>query len=69
MSYAQDILDGLICGQCLVPFEEENGYHCLCRECWKEENPRLPMEVGVFDDAGRQLAAYDLVKPIQKGKK
>jgi hypothetical protein len=61
MSIAQDIIDGVICGECNIPFEEENGYPCLCKDCWKAKHPEYPLEPGRVDAEGFQCAAYDLV--------
>ena len=35
---AEDIIEGGCCEICNVYFEEENGYPCVCKDCFKK-NP------------------------------
>ena len=68
MSIAQDIIDGLVCADCNISFEEENGYSCLCNECWIEKHGKKKWDAPAFvDKEGFQLATYKLAFPHRKG--
>jgi len=65
MSIASEILNGEICGLCMIPFTEEHGYGVLCKECWKDEHGNHEFKDEV-DEEGFQKAIYELVKPENK---
>jgi len=62
MSLASEIINGEICGACNIPFEKENGYPCLCKQCWTDKHPRKPKTSGWIDSEGLQCCVYDKVE-------